>query len=80
MDGITLPPYVCHVIKNKTTMQTTLDFNHTQRNDIWIRLISRMTNEEIERRSLLVSFSEPTEETKTFQTLLTEEYNRRKNN
>jgi len=59
-------------------MQTTLDFNHTQRNDIWVRLISRMTNEEIERRSLLVSFCEPTEENETFQTLLTEEYNRRK--
>ena len=59
-------------------MQTTLDFNHTQRNDIWTRLISRMTNEEIERRSLLVSFCEPTEENETFQTLLTNEYNKRK--
>lgn len=59
-------------------MQTTLDFNHTQRNDIWTRLISRMTNEEIERRSLLVSFCEPTEENETFQTLLTKEYNKRK--
>lgn len=59
-------------------MQTTLDFNHTQRNDIWARLISRMTNEEIERRSLLVSFCEPTEENKTFQNLLTTEYNNRK--
>jgi hypothetical protein len=61
-------------------MQTTLDFNHTQRNDIWTRLISRMTNEEIEKRSLLVSFCEPTEENETFQTLLTNEYNKRKNN
>ena len=59
-------------------MQTTLDFNHTQRNDIWTRLISRMTNEEIERRSLLVSFCEPTEENETFQTLLSNEYNKRK--
>ena len=61
-------------------MQTTLDFTHTQRNDIWARLISRMTNEEIEKRSLLVSFCEPTEENETFQTLLTNEYNKRKNN
>ncbi len=59
-------------------MQTTLDFNHTQRNDIWARLISRMTNEEIERRSLLVGLSPATEENETFQTLLTNEYNKRK--
>jgi len=59
-------------------MQTTLDFNHTQRNDIWTRLISRMTNEEIERRSLLVGLSPATEENETFQTLLTNEYNKRK--
>ena len=67
------------LINNKTTtMQTTLDFNHTQRNDIWTRLISRMTNEEIERRSLLVGLSPATEENETFQTLLTNEYNKRK--
>jgi len=59
-------------------MQTTLDFDHTQRNDIWTRLISRMTNEEIERRSLLVGLSPATEENETFQTLLTNEYNKRK--
>ena len=59
-------------------MQKTLDFNHTQRNDIWTRLISRMTNEEIERRSLLVGLSPATEENETFQTLLTNEYNKRK--
>jgi hypothetical protein len=59
-------------------MQTTLDFNYTQRNDIWTRLISRMTNEEIERRSLLVGLSPATEENETFQTLLTNEYNKRK--
>ena len=78
MDGITSPPYVCHVIKNKITMQTTLDFNKTTKTEIWKRIISKMTNEEIERRSLLVSFCEPTEENETFQTLLTEEYNKRK--
>ena len=59
-------------------MQTKLDFDHTQRNDIWTRLISRMTNEEIERRSLLVGLSPATEENETFQTLLTNEYNKRK--
>lgn len=61
-------------------MQTTLDFNQTTKTEIWKRIISNMTNEEIERRSLLVSFCEPTEENKTFQALLTEEYNKRKNN
>ena len=61
-------------------MQTTLDFNQVEKVNIWKRLISRMTNEEIERRSLLVSFCEPTEENETFQTLLTNEYNKRKNN
>jgi len=59
-------------------MQTTLDFNQTTKTEIWKRIISKMTNEEIERRSLLVSFCEPTEENETFQTLLTEEYNKRK--
>ncbi len=67
-----------HINNKTTTMQTTLDFNHTQRNDIWARLISRMTNEEIERRSLLVGLSPATEENETFQTLLTNEYNKRK--
>jgi hypothetical protein len=37
-----------------------------------------MTNEEIERRSLLVGLSPATEENETFQTLLTNEYNKRK--
>ena len=59
-------------------MQLTLDLNQSKRNETWTRLISQMTNEEIERRSLLVSFCEPTEENKTFQTLLTNEYNNRK--
>jgi len=76
---IKLIKYRLQLINNKTTtMQTTLDFNHTQRNDIWTRLISRMTNEEIERRSLLVGLSPATEENETFQTLLTNEYNKRK--
>ena len=59
-------------------MQLTLDLNQSKRNETWTRLISQMTNEEIEKRSLLVSFCEPTEENKTFQTLLTNEYNNRK--
>ena len=59
-------------------MQTTLDFNQAEKATIWKRLISKMTNEEIERRSLLVSFCEPTEENETFQKLLTNEYNKRK--
>ena len=59
-------------------MQLTLDLNQSKRNETWTRLISQMTNEEIEKRSLLVSFCEPTEENKIFQTLLTNEYNNRK--
>ena len=59
-------------------MQLTLDLNQSKRNETWTRLISQMTNEEIEKRSLLVSFCEPTEENETFQTLLTNEYNNRK--
>lgn len=59
-------------------MQLTLGLNQSKRNETWTRLISQMTNEEIEKRSLLVSFCEPTEENKTFQTLLTNEYNNRK--
>jgi len=78
LDGITFPPYVCRVIKNKITMQLTLDFNNTEKVNIWKRIISKMTNEEIERRSLLVSFCEPTKENNIFQALLTKEYNKRK--
>ena len=59
-------------------MQLTLDLNQARRNEIWTRLISQMTNEEIERRSLLVGLSPATEENETFQTLLTNEYNKRK--
>ena len=59
-------------------MQLTLDLNQSKRNETWTRLISQMTNEEIEKRSLLVSFCESTEENETFQTLLTNEYNNRK--
>ena len=59
-------------------MQTILNFDQSEKITIWKRLISKMTNEEIERRSLLVSFCEPTEENETFQTLLTNEYNKRK--
>lgn len=59
-------------------MQLTLDLYQTKRNEIWTRLISRMTNEEIEKRSLLVGLSPATEENETFQTLLIKEYNKRK--
>ena len=59
-------------------MQLTLDFNNTEKVNIWKRIISKMTNEEIERRSLLVSLCEPTEENNIFQALLTKEYNKRK--
>lgn len=44
---------------------------------VWKRIISNMTIEEIQRRSLLVSMCEPSEENNTFQQLLTEEYNKR---
>ena len=44
----------------------------------WTTAISKMSTEEIERRSLLVSLSEKTAKNLLFQRLLTEEYNRRK--
>ena len=59
-------------------MQLTLDFNQTEKATIWKRLISEMTNEEIERRSLLVALSPVSDENTLFQKLLTNEYNNRK--
>lgn len=47
--------------------------------DVWTRLVSNMTMEEIERRSLLVSMSPSTEENILFQQILTNEYNNKKN-
>jgi len=58
-------------------MQLTLDFNNTKIN-IWKTIVSKMTTEEIEMRSLLVSMSEPSEENNIFQKLLIEEYKNRK--
>ena len=46
--------------------------------DVWTRLVSNMTMEEIERRSLLVGMSPSTEDNIKFQELLTQEYNKRK--
>ena len=46
--------------------------------EVWKGIISNMSNEEIERRSLLVMLDDQTERNKTFQYLLTKEYNRRK--
>ena len=45
---------------------------------IWKSIISKMTNEEIEKRSLLISLSPASEENTLFQNLLTTEYNNRK--
>lgn len=59
-------------------MQTILNFDQSEKIKIWKRLISKMTNEEIERRSLLVSLSPASEENTLFQNLLTTEYNNRK--
>ncbi len=63
-------------------MQFTFNFKQlellSEKITIWKGLISQMTNEEIERRSLLVSFCEPTEENEIFKNLLTKEYNNRK--
>lgn len=44
----------------------------------WKGIISNMSNEEIERRSLLIMLEDETERNKTFQYLLTKEYNQRK--
>ena len=44
----------------------------------WKRIISEMTTEQIEMRSLLVSMSTPSEDNKKFQLLLTKEYKKRK--
>ncbi len=49
-----------------------------RRNEAWKGHISNMTTEEIERRSLLVSMSEQTDDNILFQHLLTNEYNNRK--
>lgn len=56
----------------KTTQQP-----ETQKVTVWKRIISGMTTEEIERRSLLVSMSGPSEDNNLFQSLLTKEYNKR---
>ena len=45
---------------------------------IYKDLISTMTSEEIERRSLLVGLLPATPKNKAFQMLLTKEYNKRK--
>lgn len=59
-------------------MQITINFNLTEKVKIWKSIISEMTNEEIERRSLLISLSPASEENTVFQNLLTTEYNNRK--
>ncbi len=59
-------------------MKTT-QLTDNQKINVWKRLISNMTTEEIERRSLLVSMSPSTEDNILFQQLLTNEYNNRKN-
>ena len=59
-------------------MQTTINFNLTEKIEIWKSIIAEMTNEEIERRSLLVSLSPDSNENRLFQNLLTNEYNNRK--
>ena len=46
--------------------------------ETWKLIISCMTMEDIERRSLLVSMSPSTEDNIKFQELLTQEYNKRK--
>lgn len=58
-------------------MQITINFNLTEKIEIWKSIISEMTNEEIERRSLLVSLSPDSDENRLFQNLLTNEYNNR---
>lgn len=60
-------------------MQLTLDFNQAEKATFWKGLISKMTTEEIQRRSLLVSMSEKqslgdSDENTLFQKLLTQEY------
>ena len=63
-------------------MQFTFNFKQlellSEKITIWKSLISQMTNEEIEKRSLLVGLSSATEENEIFQNLLTKEYNKRK--
>lgn len=61
-------------------MQTQLNFEQQTKVDSWTRIVSAMTTEQIQMRSLLVSMSEPTEENVLFQQLLKEEYNKRNNN
>ena len=63
-------------------MQLTIDFNQVEKINIWKRLISEMTTEQIQMRSLLVSMSEKqnlgdSNENKIFEQLLIEEYNKR---
>lgn len=62
-----------------TTQQLTINFDpFAKRNNAWQKIISQMTTDQIEMRSLLVSMSPSTEENETFQKLLTQEYNKRK--
>ena len=59
-------------------MQIKINFNLTEKVKIWKSIISEMTNEEIEKRSLLISLSPASEENTLFQNLFTTEYNNRK--
>lgn len=65
-----------------TNMQFKFNFEQlellSEKITIWKGLISQMTTEEIEKRSLLVGLSPATEENEIFQNLLTKEYNKRK--
>lgn len=64
-----------------TSQQLKLNFDpFADRNKAWQKLISQMTTEQIEMRSLLVSMSGDSEENQTFQKLLTIECNKRKSN
>jgi len=66
-------------LHNLNTMNKT-QLTENELVNTWKRLISNMTTEEIERKSLLVSMSEQTNDSILFQQLLTNEYNNRKNN
>ena len=66
-------------LHNLNTMNKT-QLTENELVNTWKRLISNMDTEEIEKRSLLVSMSEKTDDNILFQQLLTNEYNNRKNN
>jgi len=65
-------------LHNSNNMES-IQITDSQQINTWKRIISSMTKEQIETRSLLVGMSEPTEENEVFQKLLTEEYLSRKN-